>query len=108
MLDAVIPQSEATVRERLNAIAGTQLLSIRQQGLDTGITVLLRVGKRARAPRRPSPRAGRPRHRAAHDEPRRGLPGPSLGGVGWVRLEGMVDASLWLWPTQSGRNGVST
>lgn len=45
MLDAVIPRSEATVRERLNAVAGTQLLSIRQQGLDTGITVLLESGE---------------------------------------------------------------
>ena len=45
VLDAVIPQSEATVRERLNAVAGTQLLSIRQQGLDTGITVLLESGE---------------------------------------------------------------
>ena len=41
VLDAVIPQSEATVRERLARAAGTRLLAVRQQGLDTGVTLLL-------------------------------------------------------------------
>lgn len=41
VIDAVIPQSEGTVRERLGRVAGASLLSVRQQGLDTGVTVLL-------------------------------------------------------------------
>ncbi len=41
VLDAVIPQSEATVRERLGHVQGMRLLSVRQQGLDTGVTLLL-------------------------------------------------------------------
>ncbi|MDE2934590.1 MAG: ABC transporter ATP-binding protein [Chloroflexota bacterium] len=41
VLDAVVPQSEVTVRERLNGVGGTQLLSVRPQGLDTGLTLLL-------------------------------------------------------------------
>ena len=49
VLDAVIPQSEATVRERLNSVAGTQLLSVRQQGLDTGATLLLESGEASAA-----------------------------------------------------------
>ena len=41
VLDAFTPQSEATVRERLGGVAGTKLFSVRQQGLDTGMTLLL-------------------------------------------------------------------
>ena len=94
MLDAVIPQSEATVRERLNAVAGTQLLSIRQQGLDTGITVLLESGEASEGASEAIAKL------AGHVIAQRTTSleeaylGPSLSGVGWVRLEGMVDAEL--------------
>ena len=41
VLDTVIPRSEVTVRERLARAAGTRLLAVQQQGLDTGVTLLL-------------------------------------------------------------------